>query len=149
MQQAAHLVGGQHALVIGDRLDTDIEGGINAGYDTLCVLTGVITILDICNAAPSQRPTFVLPNLSFIEEILAEDTCLRLDTMPTSYASSLVELEIDTQGRATVHFPDHTATSREKLAALIHQAWHNNHYVRTIDGATEDDTKEIHTWPNL
>lgn len=149
MQQAAQLVGGQYALVIGDRLDTDIEGGINAGFDTLCVLTGVITILDICNAAPSRRPTFVLPDLSFIREVLREDTRLRLDTMRTSYSSSLVELEIDTQGRATVHFPERAATSRDKLAALIHQAWHNNHYVRTIVGATENDTKELRTWPNL
>ncbi len=149
MQQAAHLVGGQHALVIGDRLDTDIEGGVNAGYDTLCVLTGVITVPDICNAVLSQRPTFVLPNLSFIAEILTVDTRLRLDTMPTSYSSSLVELEIDTQGKAIVHFPDHAATSRDKLAALIHQAWHNNHYVYTIVGATADDMKEIRTWKNL
>ena len=77
------------------------------------------------------------------------DTRLRLDTMPTSYSSSLVELEIDTQGKAIVHFPDHAATSRDKLAALIHQAWHNNHYVYTIVGATADDMKEIRTWKNL
>ncbi len=34
-------VGGDHPLVIGDRLDTDIEGAVAAGMDSLLVLTGV------------------------------------------------------------------------------------------------------------
>lgn len=29
--------------MIGDRLDTDIEFGLNGGVDTLCVLTGITT----------------------------------------------------------------------------------------------------------
>lgn len=149
MRQAAHLVGGQHPLVIGDRLDTDIEGGVNAGYDTLCVLTGVISIRDICNAESHQRPTYVLPDLSFLTEVLSENSPLRLDTMSNTYSSSHAELSTDTQGRVIAHFPDSTASHREKLAAFIHQAWHNNHYVDAIVGATEDDAKEICSWPNL
>ena len=43
-------------LVVGDRLDTDIEGAVNAGLDSLLVLTGVTTALDAV-LAPPQAPT--------------------------------------------------------------------------------------------
>lgn len=32
-------------VMIGDRLNTDIEFGLNGGIDTLCVLTGKLNIL--------------------------------------------------------------------------------------------------------
>lgn len=32
-------------VMIGDRLNTDIEFGLNGGIDTLCVLTGKLHIL--------------------------------------------------------------------------------------------------------
>jgi 4-nitrophenyl phosphatase len=37
----------ENALVIGDRLETDIAGGINAGCPTLLVLSGISTMEDI------------------------------------------------------------------------------------------------------
>jgi glycerol-1-phosphatase len=46
-------------LVIGDRLDTDIEGANAAGLPSLMVLTGVNTARDAVYAAPAQRPTFI------------------------------------------------------------------------------------------
>lgn len=51
-------------LVVGDRLDTDIEGATNAGADSLLVLTGVATLLDVLTAAPRHRPTYVAEDLS-------------------------------------------------------------------------------------
>jgi HAD superfamily hydrolase (TIGR01450 family) len=51
--------GARRPLVVGDRLDTDIEGANNAGVDSLLVLTGVATPLDLLTAAPRQRPTYV------------------------------------------------------------------------------------------
>ena len=46
-------------LVIGDRLDTDIEGANNAGLPSLMVLTGVNTARDAVYAEPAQRPTYI------------------------------------------------------------------------------------------
>ncbi|TDE25211.1 HAD-IIA family hydrolase [Nonomuraea mesophila] len=46
-------------LVVGDRLDTDIEGASNAGVESLLVLTGVATPVEVLTAAPRHRPTYV------------------------------------------------------------------------------------------
>ncbi|WP_222853493.1 HAD-IIA family hydrolase [Fodinicola acaciae] len=46
-------------LVVGDRLDTDIEGANNAGTDSLLVLSGVTTAAEFLAAEPKHRPTYV------------------------------------------------------------------------------------------
>ncbi|WP_219465977.1 HAD-IIA family hydrolase [Nonomuraea rhizosphaerae] len=51
-------------LVVGDRLDTDIEGAVNAGVDSLLVLTGVATPIDALTAGPRHRPTYVAEDMS-------------------------------------------------------------------------------------
>ncbi|GAA2799159.1 HAD-IIA family hydrolase [Nonomuraea dietziae] len=56
--------GSERPLVVGDRLDTDIEGATNAGVDSLLVLTGVATPRDLLTAAPAHRPTYVAEDLS-------------------------------------------------------------------------------------
>jgi glycerol 3-phosphatase-2 len=47
------------ALVIGDRLDSDIEGANAAKLPSLMVLTGVNTARDAVYATPAQRPTYI------------------------------------------------------------------------------------------
>jgi glycerol-1-phosphatase len=54
----------QRPLVVGDRLDTDIEGAANAGVDSLLVLTGVAGPLDLLTAGPRHRPTYIAADLS-------------------------------------------------------------------------------------
>jgi HAD superfamily hydrolase (TIGR01450 family) len=56
-------VGGTRPLVVGDRLDTDIEGANNVGADSLLVLTGVCRLRDLAAAGPHERPRFVAPAL--------------------------------------------------------------------------------------
>ena len=46
-------------LVIGDRLDTDIEGANAAKLPSLMVLTGVSTARDAVYAEPPRRPTYI------------------------------------------------------------------------------------------
>jgi HAD superfamily hydrolase (TIGR01450 family) len=55
--------GAKHPLVIGDRLDTDIEAAYNTGTDSLLVLTGVDTPRSVTLAPPHQRPTYIAENL--------------------------------------------------------------------------------------
>jgi len=46
-------------LVVGDRLDTDIEGAHAAQLPSLMVLTGVNSARDAVYANPAQRPTYI------------------------------------------------------------------------------------------
>lgn len=51
--------GAKRPLVVGDRLDTDIEGAFNGGVDSLLVLTGVTDARQLLAAEPRHRPTYV------------------------------------------------------------------------------------------
>jgi HAD superfamily hydrolase (TIGR01450 family) len=55
--------GAQHPIVVGDRLDTDIEGAGRVGCDSMLVLTGVTTPADLLGAGPRQRPTYIAPTV--------------------------------------------------------------------------------------
>ena len=61
--QAASRSGAVRPLVVGDRLDTDIEGAHAAGLPSLLVLTGVSSRADLLAARPEHRPTFVASDL--------------------------------------------------------------------------------------
>jgi glycerol-1-phosphatase len=51
--------GARRPLVVGDRLDTDIEGAFNGEVDSLLVLTGVTDGAQLLAAPPQHRPTYV------------------------------------------------------------------------------------------
>ncbi|MEV5887288.1 HAD hydrolase-like protein [Streptomyces sp. NPDC052020] len=51
--------GARRPLVVGDRLDTDIEGAFNGDVDSLLVLTGVTDAAQLLAAPPQHRPTYV------------------------------------------------------------------------------------------
>ena len=51
-------------LMIGDRLDTDIAFGMNAGVDTLLVETGIHKRGDVMREGNRVRPTYILPNVN-------------------------------------------------------------------------------------
>ena len=60
--------GAKHPLVVGDRLDTDIEAAHRVGADSLLVLTGVTGPAEAVLAPPSQRPTYLAEDLSGLLE---------------------------------------------------------------------------------
>ncbi len=49
----------ERPIVVGDRLDTDIEGANAVGCPSLLVFTGVTTVSDLLSAPPALRPTYV------------------------------------------------------------------------------------------
>ncbi|HEV8564695.1 MAG TPA: HAD-IIA family hydrolase [Actinomycetota bacterium] len=57
LRAALARAGGGRPLVIGDRIDTDVEGANALGWHSLLVLTGVTTRADL--EASSARPTYV------------------------------------------------------------------------------------------
>lgn len=63
LDAAVRRTGARRALVVGDRLDTDIEGGRAAGLATLLVLTGVSDAAELLAAPPPLRPDLVAADL--------------------------------------------------------------------------------------
>jgi glycerol 3-phosphatase-2 len=56
--------GAERPLIVGDRLDTDIEGAHNGGADSLLVFTGVTDPLMALTAEPEHRPTYLAADLN-------------------------------------------------------------------------------------
>jgi HAD superfamily hydrolase (TIGR01450 family) len=63
LDETVRRVGGDRPLMVGDRLDTDIEGAHHAGVDSLLVLTGVTGLAEIVSAKPELRPTYLSVDL--------------------------------------------------------------------------------------
>jgi HAD superfamily hydrolase (TIGR01450 family) len=63
MDESCVRTGAQHALVVGDRLDTDIAGAHAAGLPSLLVLTGVSGAQELLGASPELRPTYLATDL--------------------------------------------------------------------------------------
>jgi HAD superfamily hydrolase (TIGR01450 family) len=56
--------GARIPLVVGDRLDTDIQGATAVGCDSLLVLSGVTTPPILLRAAPEQRPDYIATDVA-------------------------------------------------------------------------------------
>jgi HAD superfamily hydrolase (TIGR01457 family) len=61
-RSALQRAGGSRPLVVGDRLDTDIDGAAGVGWDSLMVLTGVSHEADLIGAP--NLPTYLAPGLA-------------------------------------------------------------------------------------
>jgi glycerol-1-phosphatase len=55
---------GERPLVVGDRLDTDIEAAVAADLPSLLVLSGVTHPQQLLDAVPAARPTYVAADVS-------------------------------------------------------------------------------------
>jgi len=66
--EAMSRTGAKRPLVVGDRLDTDIEGAVRCRADSLLVLTGVSRPSDVVLAQAQRRPTYLAADLSGLVE---------------------------------------------------------------------------------
>ncbi|MDO3648281.1 HAD-IIA family hydrolase [Nocardia mangyaensis] len=91
MEDAIERARTRNALVVGDRLDTDVEGANGLGLDSLLVLTGVSTLDEVITAPDAQVPTYIATSLD----------ALNADVVPGPVAPSAVaELLRQYPGRA-------------------------------------------------
>ena len=65
----------KNALVIGDRLDTDIAGAVNAGLTSLLVLSGICSPRQAVLASVGQRPDLIAADLQGLmtEQVFVRD----------------------------------------------------------------------------
>lgn len=68
MQETVRRVGGERPIMVGDRLDTDIEGARAIDVPSLLVLTGVTWLPEIVAATRALRPTYISPDLEGLFE---------------------------------------------------------------------------------
>ena len=64
----------ENAVIVGDRLYTDIKTGENAKVDTICVLSGEASMEDILQG--EVEPTYIFKSVKEIYEGLTEETDL-------------------------------------------------------------------------
>jgi HAD superfamily hydrolase (TIGR01450 family) len=69
IEVARAILGPGRTIIVGDRLDSDIEGGKRAGIATALVLSGVTT-LDILETSP-WKPDYVLEHVGGLLEVLS------------------------------------------------------------------------------
>lgn len=95
-QTAARHSGVERALVIGDRLDTDILGGNRAGMATALVLTGVDSVQTALAAPVVERPDYLIRSLSELYEeyprITAVDGAYACGTATARVSGSTVSI---------------------------------------------------------
>ena len=105
----------ERPIMVGDRLDTDIDGAIGAGLDSLAVLSGVTSITDVANLPAGRRPTFVGGDLSALvsahPEVAADETSATCGTAAAALDGDVVRLN---QG---------APTSIEAMRAVVTLAW--------------------------
>ncbi|MFF7858529.1 HAD hydrolase-like protein [Streptomyces sp. NPDC007904] len=91
--------GAERPLVVGDRLDTDIEGAFNGEVDSLLVLTGVTDGAQLLAAPPRHRPTYVDADLRGMltgqPEVAGEDGAFRCGGWTAKAGSGRLELDGD------------------------------------------------------
>ena len=114
--EAVARTGARRPLIVGDRLDTDIEGAVRAGADSLLVLTGVTRPEDAVLAGPRQRPTYLAADLSGLLEshpaVDGDGTMFRCGGWTARYAGPGEPLAMDGSG-----------DSMDGLRALCAAAW--------------------------
>ena len=94
-------------LVVGDRLDTDIEGGRAAGMPTLLVLTGVSDAAELLAAPPERRPDYIGADLGALTRDPAD-----------ARARAAARLGRSTAGRAAGRSPAHGDPARRAARAV-------------------------------
>ncbi len=68
LEETLRRTGAERALMIGDRLDTDIAGAHAVGVDSLLVMTGVSGVAELLAARPDERPTYLAADLGGLLE---------------------------------------------------------------------------------
>ncbi|MDG4766395.1 HAD-IIA family hydrolase [Solwaraspora sp. WMMD406] len=117
---AARRVGAVRPLVVGDRLDTDIEGANRAGMASLLVLTGISDAAELLTAPESRRPTYVAADLAGLFDP-ADGTPIA-STDPVVSTAARWRVSRDGDG-TTIELAGGGGTPSDALRTLCRSAW--------------------------
>ncbi|EPR75445.1 4-nitrophenylphosphatase [Leifsonia rubra CMS 76R] len=118
----------REALMIGDRLDTDILGANRAGIPSLLVLTGIDQAKQVLAAIPDERPTMIVDDLRGLHEPYPE-TVVTHDgaAVVTTVGTASVRLEAQ---RLTV---TSAGTSIDRLRAGCAAIWNSGSAIYALE----------------
>ncbi len=124
VDEAVRRSSARRPLMVGDRLDTDIEGAVRAHMDSLLVLTGVSTVADLLVAPPAARPTYLGADLSALGQ-----SVLSLETVADDAERWRAETVADRPRgtlrlvRLTEGAGDHGSAGLDAVRTLVVAAW--------------------------
>jgi HAD superfamily hydrolase (TIGR01450 family) len=135
--------GAKNPLVVGDRLDTDIEGARRAGCESLLVLSGVTTARALLLAESAQRPDFLGRDVGALlmpqPEIITEADTVRCGLASVQIvAGALVLTNSDPASAAVLQAGGHDGL--DPLRALAEACWRSadsGHPLSRIDAGDE------------
>ena len=134
--QAAERSGAKSPLGIGDRLDTDLAGGVAAGMPTLHVLTGVSGPLALLQAPPQQRPTYIGEDM---RALAAEPATLR----PGAQGGFQARMEGD---ELVVDGGEEASTSVQALRTALEVIWAQPTGPRNVRAASTEAEAALAKW---
>lgn len=126
LDEAVRRAGSSNPLVVGDRLDTDIEAGCTAGYPALLVLTGVSTAADLVAAPEHQRPTHISLDMRGLIDAERVVDLRSADTSAWTVTSTDGVLSVGRSDSAAAAQDDEVsrdAAALQALAAVVRAAW--------------------------
>ena len=128
LEQAVDRAGGRRPLVVGDRLDTDIEAAVTAGMPSLLVLTGVSGAADLVAAPVERRPTHLAFDLRGLVDA-TRGVCIETAAAP-GWA-----LSVDGDS-GVIAGPDDESDLLPALAMIARTAWRTPVSRWRAEGAT-------------
>ncbi len=122
--------GAHRPIVVGDRLDSDIEGANAVGCASLLVLTGVTTARDALDARPDLRPTFLAEDVSGLlhahKSPIVDSTSATCGVWRVS-AGPERQLRVGRAAEAGDGGPDEPDDAIDALRALCAMSWRAEH----------------------
>ncbi|MCJ0905579.1 HAD-IIA family hydrolase [Rhodococcus sp. ARC_M6] len=134
MNDALRRSGCEKPLVVGDRLDTDIEGAQAVSLDSLLVLTGVSTAADVLRAPALQRPTYISATLDSLNQPAVE-----------SLVGTDSKWAISVRGTALCVDGPMVGDEMSLLRALSPVAWAHPSFA-TIEAADAEVQRVVDSW---
>lgn len=136
--QAAQSVGSTRPLGVGDRLNTDIAGGVAAGMPTFMVLTGVSGHVDVVRAVPAQRPTYIAESMLALFEPAPASTPGPKPGWQVSVEQSVVKVEyVGAVEDVCAH---------DALLAACHAAWESGQEISSVVGVGDVAREVVSRW---
>lgn len=135
-RSAAQRLGSERPLVVGDRLDTDIEGGNAADIPTFQVLTGVSGHLALIEAVKEHRPTYLAESLHDLNKEPGE-------LLPGAQGGFVARFD---RGNILLDRGTTESTSIQALRTVLEVAWSQSKEPALIRPMSDHAERAVENW---